>query len=111
MPGLRTAMHAQKRTKNTQVPDVAQVLMQPRKAAQQNGLSKSLHVQSRRNGVLSGGARRRPPSVSQVPPAFPRRFPSFDQAHMLQPSLYPSDRVRISLVWAFVEATPQERQA
>jgi hypothetical protein len=105
-------MHAQNGSENTQVPDDSQALMQPRKPAQRHALPRSLHVHSRNMGSTRGGVRRLCPSDSQVPPAFPRRFPSFEQTHMLQHSLYSGEGVRIHpVMWACVEATRQEVHA
>jgi hypothetical protein len=104
-----TAMHARNGSENTQVPDDAQAIIQPRKPAQRHALSKSLHVQSRTMGSARGGVRRLSPSDSQVPPAFSRRFPSCEQAYMLQHFAYPCDGVRIHpVMWACVGAFRQE---
>ena len=72
MPQLRTAMHVQKRNEDSTVPNDARALMQPYKPTQRNGLSKSLHIHSRRiaqYAAMFPAVPRRSPSVSQVKPA------------------------------------------
>jgi hypothetical protein len=108
-------MNARKRRENTHVPDDADTRVSPHEPMQRETLHHFLHVQSRGNASSTGMFSvdsRLPPSVSQVPPALPRRFPSFGQAHMLQPSVGPCDRVRIHpVMWVSIEAPRQEKQA
>jgi hypothetical protein len=107
-------MTAPKRNENRSVPDEGQTRVSPHEPMQHDAASIFLHLPSRSNASQAGifpVDSRLSPSVSQVPPAFPRRFPSFGPAHVLQPSLSPCDGVHIHLVlWVSIEAMRQELQ-
>jgi hypothetical protein len=105
-------MNTSKRNEHPSVPDGAQTCKQPQEPVQRETLPHVLHRQSRGNASSAGmipAFSRVFPSVSQVPPAFPRRIPSFGRARMLQPSVGPCDRVRIHpVMWMSLEVVPQE---
>ncbi len=94
-------MSAHHAVETTRVPASAQTLMQPLKPFQQAALQTFRHVQSRK-------ATR----CATVLPGANRPFPSFAQAHMLQPEEGPGDPVCIHpVVWTCMEAATQEMQA
>ena len=105
-------MNAPKRNEHPTVPDDGQTRVSPHGPMQRDAAPIFLHVQSRGNASSAEMCpvdSRLPLPVSQVPPAFPRRFPSFGQAHMLQPFLGPRDRVRIHpVMWMSIEVAKQE---
>jgi Protein of unknown function (DUF4031) len=107
-----SAMKTLQRSESTTVPDSSQTRVSPHEPMQRDATHHFLHIHSRKSADRAARCAtiyRLSPSVSQVPPAFSRRFPSFEQAHMLQHFSYPGDGVRIHLVmWTSMGVASQE---